>query len=96
MKRTRLVGAYTVLVYARDLPRKTPLLERRHVIACLEFAEFHKKSTFSILEKELWSDETEIKLFEKNTSTHVWRKMRTALDPKNTIPTVKKNPEGAA
>ena len=37
----------------------------------------------------MWSDETKIELFGRNSKNHVRRKDGTALAPKNTIPTVK-------
>jgi len=40
-------------------------------------------------EDVIWSDETKIELFDKNSNCRVWRKKKTELYPKNTIPTVK-------
>jgi len=37
----------------------------------------------------MWSDETKIELFGKNSTRRVWRKKNEELHPKNTIPTVK-------
>ncbi|KAI4897472.1 hypothetical protein NFI96_013349 [Prochilodus magdalenae] len=37
----------------------------------------------------IWSDETKVELFGKNTTRRVWRKVNAELHPKNTIPTVK-------
>ncbi|CAJ0930033.1 unnamed protein product [Ranitomeya imitator] len=37
----------------------------------------------------LWSDETKLELFGRNTTCRVWRKKNTELHPSNTIPTVK-------
>ncbi|KAI4874251.1 hypothetical protein NFI96_028427 [Prochilodus magdalenae] len=37
----------------------------------------------------IWSDETKVELFGKNTTRCVWRKVNAELHPKNTIPTVK-------
>ena len=54
--------------------RWKPLLNKRHMMACLEFARRHLKI--------LWSDETKIELFALNAKCHVWRKP-------GTIPMVK-------
>ena len=40
-------------------------------------------------EKVIWSDETKVELFRRNTATIVWRKNCTAFKKRNTIPTVK-------
>jgi hypothetical protein len=40
-------------------------------------------------EKILWSDETKVELFGKNTKRYIWRKKGTAHEPRYTIPTVK-------
>ena len=40
-------------------------------------------------DKVIWSDETKIKLFERNSATHVWWKDSSTFGNKNTIPTVK-------
>ena len=40
-------------------------------------------------EKVIWSDETKVELFGRNTATSVWRKNGTAFKKHNTIPTVK-------
>ena len=49
-----------------------PLLSKRHMTACLEFAKRHLK-TLTIRNKIIWSDETKIELFVLNTKRHVWR-----------------------
>jgi len=40
-------------------------------------------------ENIMWSDETKIELFGKNSTHRVWRKKNAELHPKNTIPAVK-------
>ena len=40
-------------------------------------------------EKVIWSDETKVKLFGRNTVTSAWRKNGTAFKMYNTIPTIK-------
>ena len=69
-------------------PRKTPLLKPKHVKARLEFANRNLDKPASFWNK-IWSEETKIKLFGKNSSRYVWRKEGNSYDPKNTIPTIK-------
>ncbi len=40
-------------------------------------------------ENVIWSDETKIELFGKNSTCRAWRRKNAELHPKNTIPTVK-------
>ena len=77
-----------VVLHSRS-PRKTPLLNSRHVKARLNFVEKYENNLDVFYEKIIWSDETKIELFGRNTSTHIWRKKGTAYRPNNTIPTVK-------
>ena len=69
--------------------RKTPLLKKKHLRDRLKFANDHLHEPDGYWDKIIWSDETKIELFGKNTTRRVWRKDGTAYDPKNTIPTVK-------
>ena len=66
-------------LYGR-VARWKPLLSKRHMTACLEFAKRHLKDSQTMRNKILWSDL--IKLFGLNAKCHVWRKP-------GTIPTVK-------
>ena len=68
-------------LYGR-VARRKPLLSKRHMIACLEFAKRHLKDSQTMRNKILWSDETKIELFCLNAKCHIWRKP-------GTIPTVK-------
>ncbi len=54
----------------------------------LKFAREHLNDPEEDWENVIWSDETKIELFGKN-STCVWRRKNAELHPKNTIPTVK-------
>jgi hypothetical protein len=69
------------LWYCR-VARQKPLLSKRHMTACLEFAKRHIKDSQTLRNKCLWSDETKIELFGLNARCHVWGKP-------GTIPTVK-------
>ena len=40
-------------------------------------------------ENVIWSDETNVELFGRNTTRRVWSRENAELQPKNTIPTVK-------
>lgn len=81
-------GLHSKGLHSRS-PRKTPLLKKTHVKARLKFVENYKDKSPVFWEKVLWSDETKIELFGRNTSTHVWRKTGEDHKPINTIPTVK-------
>ncbi|KAG2470934.1 TCB1 transposase, partial [Polypterus senegalus] len=75
-------------LYGR-VARRKPLLSKRHMVACLEFAKRHLKDSLTIRNKILWSDETKIELFGVNARRHVWMKPGTTHHQANTIPTVK-------
>ncbi|KAG2461631.1 TCB1 transposase, partial [Polypterus senegalus] len=75
-------------LYGR-VARRKPLLSKRHMAACLEFAKRHLKDSQTLRNKIHWSDETKSELFGVNTRRHVWRKPSTAHHQANTIPTVK-------
>ncbi len=61
----------------------------RRVQARLKFAREHLDDPDEDLENVIWSDETKIELFGKNSACRVWRRKNAELHPKNTIPTVK-------
>ncbi len=69
--------------------RRVPLLKPVHVQARLKFAREHLDDPEEDWENVIWSDETKIELFGKNSTCHVWRRKNAELHPKNTIPTVK-------
>ncbi|KAK3569633.1 hypothetical protein QTP86_002580 [Hemibagrus guttatus] len=68
--------------------RQKPLLSKRHMTACLEFAKRHLKDSQTMRNKILWSEETKIELFGLNGKHYVWRKPGTAHHLANTIPTI--------
>ncbi len=55
-------------------PRKVPLLKTKHVKDRLKFVETYEKKGMQFWEKVIWSDETKVELFGRNTATSVWRK----------------------
>ncbi|KAK3575072.1 hypothetical protein QTP86_019751, partial [Hemibagrus guttatus] len=69
--------------------RRVPLLKPVHVRAHLKFAREHLEDPEEDWENVIWSDETKIELFGKNSTCRVWRRKNAELHPKNTIPTVK-------
>ncbi|KAG2458149.1 TCB1 transposase, partial [Polypterus senegalus] len=75
-------------LYGR-VARRKPLLSKRYMAACQEFAKRHLKDSQTMRNKILWSDETKIELFVVNARRHVWRKPDTAHHQANTIPIVK-------
>ncbi|KAK3557817.1 hypothetical protein QTP86_002676 [Hemibagrus guttatus] len=69
--------------------RRVPLLKPVHVRARLKFAREHLDDPEEDWENVIWSDETKIELFGKNSTCRIWRRKNAELHPKNTIPTVK-------
>ncbi|KAK3552739.1 hypothetical protein QTP86_022149, partial [Hemibagrus guttatus] len=69
--------------------RRVPLLKPVHVRARLKSAREHLDDPEEDWENVIWSDETKIELFGKNSACRVWRRKNAELHPKNTIPTVK-------
>ncbi|KAK3521087.1 hypothetical protein QTP86_013380 [Hemibagrus guttatus] len=69
--------------------RRVPLLKPVHVWAHLKFAREHLDDPEEDWENVIWSDETKIELFGKNSTCRVWRRKSAELHPKNTIPTLK-------
>ena len=70
-------------------PRKVPLLKTKLVKDRLKFVETYEKKNKKFWEKGIWSNETKVELFGRNTATIIWRKNVTAFKKHNTIPTVK-------
>ncbi|KAF2357347.1 Transposase Tc1-like [Trinorchestia longiramus] len=70
-------------------PRRTRLLQKRHVKVRLKYANDHLNKPTAFWNSVLRSDETQIKLFGRNSTTHVWRQQNEEYKPKCTIPTIK-------
>lgn len=75
-------------VYGRT-PRRKPLLTKKNIAARLKFAKEHIDTPQRYWQNVLWTDETKIELFGKNTQHYIWRKKGTAHHHENIIPTVK-------
>jgi len=69
-------------------PRKTPLLQKRHLQASL-YAKDNLEKDYAYWRRVLWSDETKLELFGYRDVAYVWRKKEEAYNPKNIVPTVK-------
>ena len=72
-------------------PRKTPMLTKKHVtsLSSLNFTNEHLEKGNEYWKTVIWSDETKIEPFGRNTARYGWKTKRTWYDRKNTIPTVK-------
>ncbi|KAF2351812.1 Transposase Tc1-like [Trinorchestia longiramus] len=70
-------------------PRRTPLLQKRHVMARLKYANDHLNNAAAFWNSVLWSYETKIELFGRNSTNHAWRQQNEEYKPDCTIPTVK-------
>jgi hypothetical protein len=86
------ISTVKLLLYRHNLigcsARKKPLLQNRHQKARLWFASAHGDKDHTFWRNVIWSDETKMELFGHNDHRYVWRKMREACKPKNTIPTM--------
>lgn len=70
-------------------PRKTPLLQKRHLKARLQYARDNLQKPAAYWKRVIWSDETKLELFGHRDVAFVWRKKGEAHNPQNTVPTVK-------
>uniref|UniRef100_A0A8C5Q5S0 Transposase n=1 Tax=Leptobrachium leishanense TaxID=445787 RepID=A0A8C5Q5S0_9ANUR len=70
-------------------PRRKPLLSKRNITPRLKFATEHLDVPQHYWQNILWTDETKIELFGKNTQYYVWRKKRYSTPTSKPHPTVK-------
>ena len=70
-------------------PRRTPLLQKRHLQARRKFAKDNLQKPEGYWKRVMWSDETKLELFGHRDVAYVWRKQGEAYHPKNTVVTVK-------
>ena len=73
-------------VHART-PRKLPLLSKKNIAASLKFAKEHLDVPQRYWQNILWTDETKVELFGRNTQHYVWRIKGTAHQHQNLIST---------
>lgn len=71
------------------VPRKKPLLTKKHKEARLRFAQEHVDKPDGFWANILWTDETKIELYGHMRSRYIWRTPKTAFQEKNLVPTVK-------
>ncbi|KAJ4935272.1 hypothetical protein JOQ06_016808 [Pogonophryne albipinna] len=57
-------------------PRRKPLLSRKNIAARLKFAKEHLDVPQHYWQNILWTDETKVELFGRNTQRYVWRIQR--------------------
>ena len=55
-------------------PRKTPLLQKRHLQARLKYAKDNLEKDYAYWRRVLWSDETKLELSGHRDVAYVWRK----------------------
>ena len=71
------------------LSAEVSLLTKKDIAARRKFAKDHLDVPQQFWQNILWTDETKIELFGRNTQHYVWRKNGTAHQHQNIIPTVK-------
>lgn len=71
------------------VPRKKPLLTKKHKKARLRFAQEHVDKPDGFWANILWTDETKIELYGHMRSWYISRTPKTAFKEKNLVPTVK-------
>ena len=69
--------------------RRNPLLSKKNIAAHLKFAKEQLDVPQRYWQKNLWTDETKVELFGRNTQHYVWRKKGTSHKHQNLIPNVK-------
>ncbi len=69
--------------------RCKPLVSLKNRKARLEFAKQHLKKPSQFWNNILWTDETNINLYQSDGKRRVWRRKGTAHDPKHTTSSVK-------
>ncbi|GFT91457.1 transposable element Tc1 transposase [Trichonephila clavipes] len=70
-------------------PRKKPYISEVNRKRDLEFATKYKNKPMDFWKKVILSDESKFEIFTPPRSRKIWRKNKTALEPKNVLPTLK-------
>ena len=60
----------------RRTPRRKPLLSKENIAAHLKFAKEQLNVSQNYWQNILWTDETKVELFGRNTQHYLWRKKR--------------------
>ncbi|GFW10091.1 transposable element Tcb1 transposase [Trichonephila clavipes] len=70
-------------------PRKKPYISEVNRKRRLEFAMKYKNEPMDFWERLFFSDESKFEIFSPSSIRKIWRKNKTALEPKNVLPTLK-------
>ncbi|GFU20693.1 transposable element Tcb2 transposase [Trichonephila clavipes] len=70
-------------------PRKKPYISEVNRKRRLEFAMKYKNKPMDFWKKVIFSDESKFEVFTPPSIRKIWRKNKTALEPKNVLPTLK-------
>ncbi|GFY13447.1 transposable element Tc1 transposase [Trichonephila clavipes] len=70
-------------------PRKKPYISEVNRKRRLEFAMKYKNKPMDFWKKVIFSDESKFEIFAPPSIRKIWRKNKTALEPKNVLPTLK-------
>ncbi|GFU19516.1 transposable element Tcb2 transposase [Trichonephila clavipes] len=70
-------------------PRKKPYISEVNRKRRLEFAMKYKNKSKEFWKKVIYSDENKFEIFTPPSIRKIWRKNKTALEPKNVLPTLK-------
>ncbi|GFW69524.1 transposable element Tcb1 transposase [Trichonephila clavipes] len=71
------------------IPRKKPYINEVNRKRRLEFAMKYKNKPMDFWKKVIFSDESKFEIFTPPSIRKIWRKNKTALEPKNVLPTIK-------
>ncbi|GFU69496.1 transposable element Tcb2 transposase [Trichonephila clavipes] len=81
-------GLHSAGLKART-PRKKPYISEVTRKRRLEFAMKYKNKPMEFWKKVIFSDESKSEIFTPPSIRKIWRKNKTALEPKNVVPTLK-------
>ncbi|GFT24054.1 transposable element Tcb1 transposase [Trichonephila clavipes] len=70
-------------------PRKKPYISEVNRKRRLEFAMKYKNKPMDFWKRVIFSDESKFEIFTPPSIQKIWRKNKTALEPKNVLPTLK-------
>ncbi|GFV86783.1 transposable element Tcb1 transposase [Trichonephila clavipes] len=70
-------------------PRKKPYISEVNGKRRLDFTMKYKNKPMDFWKKVIFSDESKFEIFTSPSIGKIWRKKKTALEPKNVLPTLK-------